>query len=748
MCGYSQSENLMRLQRCLKGKALEAVRSNLLLPSSVPKIMETLETLFGSPERLVQSLLNKVRSVPTPKAERLETLVNFGLVVQNLVGHLKAANQQAHLTNPTLLQELVDKLPPHLRLDWALYKKNDGLVDLATFCDYMSVITSAASDVRSTSTTVGSEKQRKEKAFVNAHVSAEPRNFEQRKKTENQERPCYICQSVKHRIKDCHKWSWKSTRTCGVDGCAKNHHPSLHPSQQTGTKPTSSDSSGVRPKSDAVVSVHRRSQSATIFRIIPVVLYGKGAQVSTFAFLDEGSSSTLIEKEVADQLNLDGELQSLCLTWTAKVSRHEADSGLVNLKISGVEGSKSFPLTGVSTVRQLELPVQSLRYGELSQQLPYLAGLPVKSYEKVVPRILIGLDNIKMSLPLKKRERCPSGSVAARTRLGWTVFGSVGDSKMDSRSPLLHICKSAEDIKLHDLVKGYFAAENLAVSVACGPEAEEDRRAKEILRRTTVKRADGHYETGLLWRSDVVELPSSYDMAVRRLICLERKLSKRPELQASLEKQISDYQCKGYAHKATPQELEGSDPNRTWYLPIGVVTNPRKPGKVRYHLGRGCQTVLCRFRHRQVAIAGDIREMYHQLNIREEDRQVQRFLYRTDPSTKPEIFVMDVAIFGSTCSPCSANFVKNKNAEEWKDEYPEAATAVVENHYVDDYLDSRDTEEDMTKLATDVWSVQAAAGFELLNWRSNSEKVMKCLDEKPAESPKDFSIDKESQEEK
>lgn len=89
--------------------------------------------------------------------------------------------------------------------------------------------------------------------------------------------------------------------------------------------------------------------------------------------------------------------------------------------------------------------------------------------------------------------------------------------------------------------------------------------------------------------------------------------------------------------------------------------------------------------------------------------------------------------------------MKNKNAEEWKDEYPEAATAVVENHYVDDYLDSRDTEEDMTKLATDVWSVQAAAGFELLNWRSNSEKVLKCLDEKPAESPKDFSIDKESQ---
>ena len=30
--------------------------------------------------------------------------------------------------------------------------------------------------------------------------------------------------------------------------------------------------------------------------------------------------------------------------------------------------------------------------------------------------------------------------------------------------------------------------------------------------------------------------------------------------------------------KATPQELDESNPNRTWYLPIGVVTNLRKPG--------------------------------------------------------------------------------------------------------------------------------------------------------------------------
>lgn len=58
MCGYTDAENLMRLQKCLRGNAMDAVRSNLLLPSSVPQVMDTLETLFGNPERLIQSLLN------------------------------------------------------------------------------------------------------------------------------------------------------------------------------------------------------------------------------------------------------------------------------------------------------------------------------------------------------------------------------------------------------------------------------------------------------------------------------------------------------------------------------------------------------------------------------------------------------------------------------------------------------------------------------------------------------------------
>lgn len=56
-CGYSNSENLLRLQRSLKGAAKEAVSSFLLHPSTVPDVLSTLQTLYGRPEQIVHNLI-------------------------------------------------------------------------------------------------------------------------------------------------------------------------------------------------------------------------------------------------------------------------------------------------------------------------------------------------------------------------------------------------------------------------------------------------------------------------------------------------------------------------------------------------------------------------------------------------------------------------------------------------------------------------------------------------------------------
>lgn len=85
---------------------------------------------------------------------------------------------------------------------------------------------------------------------------------------------------------------------------------------------------------------------------------------------------------------------------------------------------------------------------------------------------------------------------------------------------------------------------------------------------------------------------------------------------------------------------------------------------------------------------------------------------------------MDVATFGSTSSPCSAQFIKNRNAEEFAHLYPAAADAIVKQHYVDDYYDSV---EEAVKLAKEVQVIHSKAGFDIRNWSSNSQEALKAL---------------------
>ncbi|XP_062538894.1 uncharacterized protein LOC134207184 [Armigeres subalbatus] len=71
---------------------------------------------------------------------------------------------------------------------------------------------------------------------------------------------------------------------------------------------------------------------------------------------------------------------------------------------------------------------------------------------------------------------------------------------------------------------------------------------------------------------------------------------------------------------------------------------------------------------------------------------------------------MDVATFGSTCSPTSAQYVKNLNAEECSGEYPRAAAAIKNKHYVDDYLDSFETVQEAIEVVNEVVGVLEGIG--------------------------------------
>ena len=171
--------------------------------------------------------------------------------------------------------------------------------------------------------------------------------------------------------------------------------------------------------------------------------------------------------------------------------------------------------------------------------------------------------------------------------------------------------------------------------------------------------------------------------------------------------------AKGYIRRLSNEEMSKKHAN-DWYLPIFPVTNPNKPGKIRMvfdaaakvngvslnslllagpDLLAGLLAVLLKFREFRVGVVGDIREMFHCVGIKKEDQRSEMILWGESNRGDPDVNVVTVMTFRAACSPTSAQFVKNRNAERYRKDFPRAVDCINEEHYVDDMLANVETEE-------------------------------------------------------
>ncbi|XP_036322336.1 uncharacterized protein LOC118736350 [Rhagoletis pomonella] len=701
LCGFSHDENLLRLQRALKGRALEYVSSKLMIPALVPEIISTLR--------------------------------------MNLAAAMEASGLQSHMTNPLLIQELVEKLPAQMRLQWAMFSRPAGDTTIKGFSEWLFDLADACK-VTSIISTASPESERRKTHRVSFHTE----EVEHSDGYVQQVRPklaCYFC-NESHVILKCdkfrelgydEKWnevhklklcriclkkhdarSCRDSKVCGVDNCAYRHNPVLH-------KPMT----GENVDGSTTVGAHQVESSNTLYRVVPITIYGNGISCDVFAFLDDGSGPTLIEKNVLQQLKVQGDKTDLCLRWTDGTVRVEKNSDMIDLEISTRGKGKKHMLRNVRSVEAIDLPAQTMNIAELAEEYRHLRGIPVESYYNVVPQVIIGLSNKNLMMPLKFREGKAHEPAATKTRIGWTVYGVMN-------SDAQKITITCNFIFYDDSKHNKFC----------------DRQQEGM--HESVSRDGKHFVTKLLWKSESINMPDNYVMALRRLRCFERKLNGSPELKSFVSEHICSMQEKGYIRKLNANEVVAPHP-RKWYLPMFVVQNPNKPRKVRVVwdaaaeykgvslnslLNKGPDLltslfdVLLNFRSGKIGISGDISEMFHRIFVDEEDQQSQRFLWRNcDETRPPDVYLLRVMSFGASCSPSLAQFVKNQNAKEFADTYPRPAKSILERHYVDDMLDSVNTVQEAIELARGVRDIHKQANFHIRGWLSNSKEVTEALGE-------------------
>ena len=85
---------------------------------------------------------------------------------------------------------------------------------------------------------------------------------------------------------------------------------------------------------------------------------------------------------------------------------------------------------------------------------------------------------------------------------------------------------------------------------------------------------------------------------------------------------------------------------------------------------------------------------------------------------------MTVQIFGAISSPSVCAFALRRTTEDNKAKFPEVASKVISNFYVDNYLDSFATETLATTSSKQLIDLLHLGGFRLNPWSSSSRKVL------------------------
>ncbi|XP_058456762.1 uncharacterized protein LOC131434133 [Malaya genurostris] len=430
-------------------------------------------------------------------------------------------------------------------------------------------------------------------------------NTEKRRALALEKRICFNCLRLGHSSKNC-----ETKPNCRTQGCMARHHTFLHlrtrnsdestTSQKNDTKiktknesfnnskdpkktiekkdveetsaaSTSSDTSNKQDKETTRTNIHTVRKNKVYYQILPVTIHAQGKQLDTFAFLDHGSSNSLILDKVANELGLEGPISSLSIKWTNDSIHEDNQSRSVCFKISGTNKNR-YQMESVRTVSKLSLPRQTLEYNEIKEKYTHLKNIPIQGYVNAEPTLLIGLDHLRLLTATKQRIN-EIGPVAAKTPIGWVIYGRTNSRHQQDT----YSCVIEEQDALREEIQKYFSTEEFGVKVTHHNHiSTEDKLANQIIQQT-MKYNGYQYEIGLLWKQTRTIMPKteSFKAALKRLEYTEAKMRKDPEFSEWYKEKIQEYVKKGYARMLTPEEITRSS-EKTYYLPHFAVVNPNK----------------------------------------------------------------------------------------------------------------------------------------------------------------------------
>ncbi|XP_037932864.1 uncharacterized protein LOC119667632 [Teleopsis dalmanni] len=342
-------------------------------------------------------------------------------------------------------------------------------------------------------------------------------------------------------------------------------------------------------------------------------------------------------------------------------------------------------------------------------------------------------------------ERLP---ILQKSILGWIVAGKAEECLAPSHkiNNMLVNHNHNENENLSQLVEKFWKIEQ--ISTKSNFLTEEEEECKKIFRESIRRDTSGRFITKIPFKTTVSDLGGSYNAAKRRLLSLERRLSRDRSTRDAYNAFMDEYLSLGHMTIVEEADMD----KIKYFAPHQYVLRPDSTStKLRVVFDCSCKTdsglslnevmmkgplvqddllsIILRFRCYKYAITADVTKMYRQAWVTDDDANYQTILWRSSSDENIKAYRLRTITYGTTSAPYLATRYLKQLSEDYIDKYPIGSRKVLSDFYMDDLISGSNDEDEIFEIYNQVSAIMNSAKFKLRKWFSNSEKFLNFVPE-------------------
>ncbi|XP_077268718.1 uncharacterized protein LOC143900848 [Temnothorax americanus] len=470
----------------------------------------------------------------------------------------------------------------------------------------------------------------------------------------------------------------------------------------------------------------------------------QGIPVECRVLLDSGSQANFISRKLLNILGLKPQNQSVSISGVNGSVTNS--SQVVNLRIHSLINSYYADISCIVTDQVTnKLPAYNLKRDNFD--IPRNLKLADPNFHKAADiDILLGAEFFWELMCVGQIKALHKHPTLQKTRLGWILAGRLNNSSASTkRVQALHAIVS--NAELHEQL-GHFWQQEEVTNKSVFLNAEESYCEQQFL-KTVSRTPQGQFVVQLPLRENMVNrLGDSREVALKRLLNLEKRLSRDPLLRERYEHFLREYESMNHMMEIDVPPSEDSTP---FYLPHhGVYKNSDNLAKLRVVFDASCKSssglslndvlivgpvvqqdlasILMRFRTFAYVFTADIVKMYRQILVAPSQTHLQRILWRDNADSSVKTYELITVTYGTSSASYLATRCLKHLAELFRTDFPVGSKHVERDFYVDDILTGADTIEDAKRIRDEIVQLLRLGAFQFSKWASNCPLLLENVD--------------------